>query len=546
MMISADSENKTIILSTNLDQNLYLNTEYTSLFKIEIQDKKPCTPKDIVTVSYNISKDGLLIKEDSFSKEIGCTSSASTGNFIPSEVGKYSLCGVIANSSINTFSSLPSCTEFEVMSTTDISCDVSLQLKTNQTLFYDNEQSIKFKPELNNRSFPFVTEYWIEDLFGNIIKPKVNTTNTNEKSWKTNIDEEDRVLFVKAILYPSCNDSDQSNNAAEKMFIVLNNSSLLPASDAEETPENNAYINITSLSPENPSFGETINVEIEIYKNATDKYSVSLWVEKDEKTISEKTKLHLKSKNTLYKMVVPVQIDANCESKIDSGTIQLVIEGLGLREQEEFSLGGLNEELCKKADSKQKKEDEKSKNKPNSFRILDLPGQIFPGEAFRVEVEIQNSEDADFEAWSYLYRGSKCYSCASGEREDNKISFSVVEDEPETAELLVKTDSGLEEGEYNLMVKYKKESQKNAKSLVSKIYLATSEEETKTVNQSFSVLSVGSSESALTAQKTPLTEIPNYPGIVVYESNSERSKNMISWILVIAFGLLSLVLIWKR
>ena len=205
MMVSAD-ENKTILLSANLDKTLYLNTEYASLFKIEIQDKKPCTPKDIVTVSYHISKDGLLIKEDSFSKEIGCTSSASTGNFIPSETGNYLLCGMITNSSINTFPSLSSCTEFEVISTTDISCDVSLQLKTNQTIFYDNEQSIKFKPELNNKTFPFVTEYWIEDLFGNIIKPKVNTTNTNEKSWKTNINEEDRVLFIKAILYPSCND----------------------------------------------------------------------------------------------------------------------------------------------------------------------------------------------------------------------------------------------------------------------------------------------------------------------------------------------------
>ena len=544
-MVSAD-ENKTILLSANLDKTLYLNTEYASLFKIEIQDKKPCTPKDIVTVSYHISKDGLLIKEDSFSKEIGCTSSASTGNFIPSETGNYLLCGMITNSSINTFPSLSSCTEFEVISTTDISCDVSLQLKTNQTIFYDNEQSIKFKPELNNKTFPFVTEYWIEDLFGNIIKPKVNTTNTNEKSWKTNINEEDRVLFIKAILYPSCNDSDQSDNVAEEMFIVLNNSSLLPASDAEETTGSNAYINISSLSPENPSFGSIVNAEVEIYKNTTDKYSVSLWVEKDEKTISEKTKLHLKSKNTFYKMVIPAQIDANCDQKTASGTAKLIIEGLGIQEQKDFSLAGINEGLCQKSNPKAESEKKEPNKEKNSFQIIDLPAQISAGEATRVKIEIFNSQDAEFEAWSYLYRGSKCYSCASGEREDNKIHFSVDADEPKTAELLVKTDSGLEAGEYNLMVKYKKESQKNAKSLVSKIYLATPKEETKTVNQSFSVLSVGSSESALTAQKTPLTEIPNYPGIVVYESNSERSKKMISWVLLVAFGLLSLVLIWKR
>ncbi|MEK6905912.1 MAG: hypothetical protein AABX24_05925, partial [Nanoarchaeota archaeon] len=151
-------------------------------------------------LGYNFSKDGLLVQEGSFTKEIGCTTSASTGKFIPLETGNYTLCGAIINSTVN--SAFPSsCAEFTVADTSNIFCDVNMQLKTNESIFYENGQPIEFKPELNNKSFPFVIEYWIEDLFSEIVKPKVNTTNTNQKSWKTNIGEEDRVLFINAVVY---------------------------------------------------------------------------------------------------------------------------------------------------------------------------------------------------------------------------------------------------------------------------------------------------------------------------------------------------------
>ena len=42
----------------------------------------------------------------------------------------------------------------------------------------------------------------IEDLLGNIIKNKQNTTNTNQKSYSPDIDESDLVLLIKNKLYP--------------------------------------------------------------------------------------------------------------------------------------------------------------------------------------------------------------------------------------------------------------------------------------------------------------------------------------------------------
>jgi len=546
MASSEGSENKTasIGLSTNLAETLYLNTEYTSLFKIEIKGKSPCTLKDKITVAYNLSKDGLQIQEDAFTKEIGCTSSASTGKFIPLETGNYTLCGAIINSSINNDFPSPACREFKVIGTSDISCDMQLRLETNETIFYQNSQSIEFKPELDNKSFPFVIEYWIEDLFGEIVKPKLNTTNTNQKSWKTNIQEQDRVLFLRAALYPNCNDLNLSNNIVKEMFIVTKNEAATGGSLTEETSPMNSTVNITQISPEKVSFGDILDAEIEIYKGSTGKYSVSLWVEKSGKIISEKTKVHLKNKDTLYKFTLPVQIEPNCDEKIKEGTAQLVIEGLDLHQEKEFAIDGINTDLCQETNSADKSEETKAKN---YVEIIDLPTEINSGEALSVKLHLQQDKEADFEVWSYLYRGSKCYSCAEVEREDNTISFSVDKDKITTKELLVKVDQEIPDGEYNLVVKYKKDDQKTEKSITKKINVKKTVEKAKSVNQTISLLAQSGRSGSLVASKQFQKDgLPDYEGMVVYESTAERSKNLISWVLFIAFGLLSLVLIIKK
>jgi len=435
ILVSAEElENQTpnILLSTNLEKNYYLNINFDHLFAVDKQ--VDCSEKDKVTVLYNISKNNALIKEELFTRDLNsCTKvSASTGDFTPIETGNYTLCGIILNSTVGENNSFYNqvCTPFEVIDTSSLACDIDLHLNTNETIFYEHGQSIKFKPELNDKSFPFVIEYWIEDLFGNIVKPKINTTNTNQKSWKTNIKEQDRVLFLKAIAYPNCDDADLSGNAAEKMFIVKkdgSDSSLPPTgqSAAEST------LSITKISPESVSFGETLDAEVEIYKGATNKYSVSLWVEKDGKVISEKTKIHVKSKNIKYKFTVPILLDANCNEKIKDGDVQLVVEGLGLQEEKEFAIKGINEKLCPENDKKTEKS-----------------------------------------------------------------------------------------------VGTKKQVEK-----------------TESTGQSLSLLSQSDdSLPSLITEKAQKKEVAGYEGIVVYQSVSEQSKNLASWVLFVAFGLLSLVL----
>jgi len=100
-------------------------------------------------------------------------------------------------------------------------CNPSLTIETCKINYYNKEQ-IKFRHVIANKTEPYQIEYWIEDLFGEIIKSKYNTTNTNEKSYTPSIKEKDKILLIKSILYIECNDTNLSNNHAEKTIFVVN------------------------------------------------------------------------------------------------------------------------------------------------------------------------------------------------------------------------------------------------------------------------------------------------------------------------------------
>ena len=96
------------------------------------------------------------------------------------------------------------------------------------------------------------------------------------------------MLFIKAIAHPSCNDTNLTDNVAESMFLVANNEGEeISASSADEM---NSAINITEISPQPVSFGGVVKADVEIYKNSTNKYSVSAWAEKTGKSSARKLK----------------------------------------------------------------------------------------------------------------------------------------------------------------------------------------------------------------------------------------------------------------
>lgn len=324
-----------VTITPVLDGMLYTAVSYTKLFALKVDGKDSCSSKDSVTVLYTITNHTGIEKEDDFTVDIGCTKTADTGEFSPRVAGNYTLCGMIINSTLlNATIINSSCQQFQVLDTSTLSCDLSVNITTAEQLMYTVGESIKFKTELNNKTFPFTVDYWIEDLFGNKVKPKETTSNTHQKSWKTAINEEDRVLFIKAKLNSLCHDLNETNNVAEKMFIVKGTPLVFSSVSVPE----DSTLAIGDITPNPAVLGKAIKAEITVYKGDTRQYAFTAWVERNGKVLSEKTKFNLKEKFINYSLTLPIPLKSACDLDIENGKAELVVEGLGLRVEEEILL----------------------------------------------------------------------------------------------------------------------------------------------------------------------------------------------------------------
>ncbi len=449
--------------------------------------------------------------------------------------GNYTLCGIVINSTINEtyFSDNSACTDFTVVDTSTIPCNITINITTNQTIFTERNK-IYFYNNLNNETFPFKIEYWIEDFFDNIYKNKYNTTNTNQKSWTTNIAEQDRVLFIKAIVYPICNDSNLTDNSAEKMFIVKSSSSDSTESDEESSLE------ITEVD-EKVKFGEVVDVKVDIYKGNTNRYSIKLYVEGNGKKVSEITKIHMYDKYSSYNGQLPIQLNPNCNLKLENGKYDIVLEGLGEEDEKEIKIEGIKTSLCGKSSTKTSSAS--SSSKKFDYSLTNYPKKISSSQEFDIKVEIQNNDDQDSEVdiWSYVYRGSKSY---SGDRQQNKKYITIDADSSEIITLTNKV-SGLEDGDYKLKVVINKDNQKTNKEIIEEISVSgSSSYSTKCPSVEYSP---NFGNPIILAEYNIFNQLLCTDNIhykqVIYESKNERIKKLIPYFIIILTTLLSIILI---
>ena len=392
-------------------------------------------------------------------------------------------------------------------------------------MVYEEGQSIQFKTILNNETFPFIIQYWVEDLFGNIYKDYYNTTNTNQKSWKTSIDEQDRVLFIKSIVYPGCNDSDFSDNSAEKMFIVKSDSKGLIGNSEESVLE-------IMETDGNAKFGDTIGVGVNIYKGKTSKYSISLWAEDNGKKISEITKIHLYDKYSSYHGQLPVKLDSNCNLKLKDGKYDVVIQGLDKEDKNEIEIEGTRASECLAASTKTSSLSTESKK--FEFEVTNFNEIIDLDKEFTTKIIFDNSdnEDVSVKVWSYVYRGSKSY---SGDREENKKEFVLKANSLQVVELSNIAENA-DSGNYKFKVVVNKNNQKTNDEITKDIAIIDN------LNKELE-----SEEIASISEKNRITNnmlISNYG--FVYESTTEKAKNFIPIFLIILSVLLNIILIWRR
>ncbi len=196
-------------------------------------------------------------------------------------------------------------------------------------------ESIKFIPSINisnntDSEKEFTIEYYITDIFGEIVKAKTNTTNTNQKSYTPKIEESDKVFTINMNLYLLC-DKIELVDSANKNFIVFNE-------NLEETI-NEPFLEIQTLytgSDKRVKFGEILNVKIKANKGNSTKKSITIFIE----DLSKETSINIDSSGTF---TLPIQIPMNCDRKYSEGRYLLVAEGLGKREYEGIDIYGFAE-----------------------------------------------------------------------------------------------------------------------------------------------------------------------------------------------------------
>jgi len=439
-IFSVRAENETNLtfhdfkLETIVEDKINIETDYDKFFKISYLNHTKGEKEQIfVKVYYNISKNNSLLKEELFNVTVNSYTRANTGNYYFNETGDYEVCGEIISSGINdsNFKNNKACKNFSVISTYNISCNISLIIETEK-LIYENGEKVSFKNKLNNDSFKYKIEYWIEDLFGNVYKKTYTTENLNKKSYTPKIDSNVEVLKIIAnITYLACNDTNKSDNYFEKLFIVKN-----------------------------------------------DEYK------------KEKTECPI------------------CEEE---------------------------------------KEVTRKKGK-TELEFTELPNKITVEKDFIIRVLIENNDDTEHEynIYSYVYRGSKCY---SESRENNIKTIRI--DKFDSKEIELKDNiKEAEDGEYKIKVKLKQDNLKTEKEIKEYIEL---------INEDNKVIKEENKEILSAISKTPYKiiikpeeikeEHENYEEKRInfdYNSNSEKSKKLIKYLILTSLLLTVIAVVFKN
>lgn len=294
-------------------------------------------------------------------------------------------------------------------------------------------------------------------------------------------------------------------------------------------------------------WGQQFTAKVTLYTGNTTRSTVEFWADKNGKVISPKTKVNTAQQFKEYSVTIPLQLIPNCDNDISDGTAGLKAQGLGISAQQEFQIKGVDKNVCTDyLDYIEEQEEQNSKSKL-SYALTNIPASVAPQSAFKITAKIENeNKKHTFKTWAYVYRGSKCYSCREGkkERDVDAEEFTLDGKEDKEVDLLLKLDEEMEEGEYKVKVLFNKDNQKTNKDVVESLYVQVPEEK-KEANGSLETLSAGSNEkfSSLSSFRSRATGATS--GIVVYESNAEKSKKLIPYLLLVA-GVLMVVVLWKK
>jgi hypothetical protein len=429
-----------------------------------------------------------------------------------------------------------------------LGCDWGLVLEMDNSIFQGNDLDFKVIAErYYGEKENLTVRGKIEDVFGSLIKtysPWTNkeTTTTASKSYSPNLAEG---IYQVSFWFEDlkCPDQDQTNNLVTKL-IAIN----------PQYKQNQSSLNIERSylgSDEEAEWGDQFTVKVNIYKGDESRYSVQLWAEKDGEKVSKTTKVSLHDPFKNYPLTLPLQLEPNCNNKISDGRATLVLEAFDLRVEQEFDIKDVDDQICKDY-LDYIKDEEKKINKNSFFTIVNLSDSVNSGDVVKLTLQLINEDQPhQYQVWSYIYRGSKCYSCLDGSlgKESNLQVVSMKDNEVQLIDFLLKVDPDIDEGEYKVKIKVKKDQQKTNKEITKPIYIKEKEEILQsTIDQGQQFSTNEDSEIILTTGISDAKKkiIDKIKGVIVYESSSEKAKNLLPYLLIITFGLLCVILMFKK
>ncbi len=107
---------------------------------------------------------------------------------------------------------------------------------------------------------------------------------------------------------------------------------------SENSNENKSYLIINKVS-EGAKFGDIIKIDLYVYKGASKKNSIKVFVSDGSRTVSEETKFNVYGKFINLSLVVPVLLKGNCDKNAELIDYSIVIEGLDARAEKEIKIG---------------------------------------------------------------------------------------------------------------------------------------------------------------------------------------------------------------
>lgn len=295
-------------------------------------------------------------------------------------------------------------------------------------------------------------------------------------------------------------------------------------------------------------WGDIVPLTLQVYNGNEDKQIVKVWIERDSTKIAPVQSFTLPTPFENYTFSLSLLLDPNCDEQFSDGEATVVVKGEALRQEAIITIEGIDTNDCTLEVIEQQGESVPLLQ----FEVLSVPASIYSGDILRVPVQIKNDKKPHrYTSWGYLYKGKTCYSCQNQTIFNNASSqtFAVGPYETIIPELLIITDFFLTPGEYSLKIKIKKDGQKTTHDLTKKIIVQPKPViASPMVSQSAALFSLPESfdMGRSSSHYSLLNEPIHATGITVYESNTQKTKALLPYFLLMAFVLLGGIILFKK